>query len=209
MSAEVIGLKGDTVPNVISAFTVAAARTMKTTIRKWARTRWLVLFAIVAGAVLAVIAIKLLALFATAFDISFLRSAGDTTGPGAAAGAAGAGAAAGAGDPYPHISMPEQSPYYGSPGTQGGPGQGGGGEGGGENPGAEMTWHTFVHSVVEFAAVAANAVAEGSGEAIAPIATGVAAGEQGAKGAQIIEDSGGVTGGYSKSKQVLTLHEGY
>jgi hypothetical protein len=33
MSAEVVGLKGDTVPSVISAFTVAAARSMKTIIR--------------------------------------------------------------------------------------------------------------------------------------------------------------------------------
>jgi hypothetical protein len=96
MSAQVIRLKKHVVPNVISVVTVAAARTIETIIRKWARTRWLVLFAVVAGAVLAVIAIKLLALLATVFDISFLRDVGGNAGPGAAAGATGAGAAAGA-----------------------------------------------------------------------------------------------------------------
>lgn len=118
MSAEVIGLKADTVPNVISAFTATAARTLTTTIRTWARTRWLVFFAIVAGAVLAVIAIKLIALFAPALDLSFLRNTGGETGNGAGLGAGGAGLGAGAAG--------------GGGGSDGGPGSGtGGGDGGG------------------------------------------------------------------------------
>jgi hypothetical protein len=124
MSAEVIGLKRNTVPNVISAFTVTAARTMKMNICKWARSRWLVLFAIVAGAVLAVVAIKLIALFATALDVSFLRNTGTETGNGAGMGAGGAGLGGGA---------------------TGGAGGGDGGGGGG-GPAGPPWWQKWVPS---------------------------------------------------------------
>ena len=93
-----------------------------------------------------------------------------------------------------------------SSGGSGGSGDGGKGGGSGEgggNPGVDITWHTFVHTLLEFIGYAAG---EG-GEAIPIIGTGVAAGELGEKGAQIIENSGGVTGGYSQSKQALTQHE--
>jgi hypothetical protein len=149
MTAELMRLERDALLNWISAFTVAAARTMKTIIRKWTQTKWLVLFNIVAGAVLGVIAIKLLALLATAFDISFLRDVGNNGGPGAAAGGAGAGAGGGLGwpggkDPYPYIGGPDDNPS-GSSGTQGSGGTGGPSDGKGP------WWQNFIPHTIPIA----------------------------------------------------------
>jgi hypothetical protein len=58
-------------------------------IRKSPHREWWLLFAIAAGAVLAILAVKLIALVAASFDISFLRSVSTQTG------AAGAGAGGG------------------------------------------------------------------------------------------------------------------
>lgn len=91
MSAEVMGLKGNTVSSVISNFTVAAARFMKAIIRKATGTKWRLLLTIAGGALLAVLAMKLMALLGAAFDISFLRNSGSETGNGAGFGAGGAG----------------------------------------------------------------------------------------------------------------------
>lgn len=120
MSAEAIGLKGHTVPSVISAFTVAAARTMKTIVRKATRSKWSLLLTIAVGTLLAFVAVKLVALLGAALDISFLRDTGTNAGPAAAAGAAGAGMGAGAGggppqDGPPGPPPPWQGPFLGPP----------------------------------------------------------------------------------------------
>jgi hypothetical protein len=86
-----MGLKGNTVSSVISDFTVAAARFMKAIMRKATDTKWRLLLTIAVGALLAVLAMKLMALLGAAFDISFLRNSGSETGNGAGFGAGGAG----------------------------------------------------------------------------------------------------------------------
>lgn len=73
MSAEGIGVKRDTVPSVISDFTVAAARFMKAIIRKAASSKWRLLLTIAVGTLLAFAALKLMALLGATFDISFPR----------------------------------------------------------------------------------------------------------------------------------------
>ncbi len=207
MTAESIRIERDTLLTGIVASTASVTSALKTMIRDLRRSQWFLLVAVVGGAVLAVVAIKLIALIAAAFDISFLRDVGNNVGSGGAAGgaAAGAGGAAGGGgkDPYPMIGSGGGNSSGGSGGSGDGGKGGGSGEGGGGNPGADITWHTFVHAVLEFMGYAAGE----AGEALPIIGTGIAAAEQGEKGAQIIEDSGGVTGGYSQSKQVLTQHE--
>jgi hypothetical protein len=122
MSTEEIGLKRDTVPSVISDCTVAATHTMKTIIRRSTGTKWRLLLTIAVGALLAVVAMKLMALLGSAFDISFLRDVGSNAGPGAAAGGAGAGlgggAAGGGGDGSggdPPGPPPQWAPQYGPP----------------------------------------------------------------------------------------------
>jgi hypothetical protein len=149
MTGELMRLERDALLNWISTFTVAATHTMKTIIRKRAQTKWLVLFNIVAGTVLAVIAIKLLAVLGTAFDISFFRDVGNNGGPGAAAGGTGAGAGGGLGwpggkDPYPMIGSGDGN----SSGSGGG--QGGGGTGGPSN-GKGPWWQNFIPQTIPIA----------------------------------------------------------
>jgi hypothetical protein len=124
MSAEVIGLKTDTIPSVISDFTATAARALKTIIRKAAGSKWRLLLTIAVGALLAVVAMKLMALLGAAFDISFLRNSGSETGNGAGFGAGGAGLGGGA---------------------AGGAGGGDGGGGGG-GTGGRPWWEKYIPS---------------------------------------------------------------
>ena len=114
MSAEVIVLEGNTVPNLTSDFAVAVARPMKTIICKAAGTKWRLLLRVAVGILLTVVAMKLMALLGAAFDISFLRDVGGNGTPWAPVGGAGAGLGAGA---------------------AGGGGDGGGGSGGGAGGG--------------------------------------------------------------------------
>jgi hypothetical protein len=119
MSAEVIGRKVDAVPSVTSAFTVAAARTMKACIRKAAGTKWSLLLTIAVGALLTVVAMKLMALLGAAFDISFLRDVGSNGSPWAPLGGFFAGLGAFfKGDPHSggHPGFPAPVPLqYGPP----------------------------------------------------------------------------------------------
>jgi len=96
--------------NELYIFVASATRALKNLLRQCRRSPWFPLLAVAGGALLAVIAIKLLAMFATAFDISFLRDVGGNAGPGAAAGAAGAGAAAYSGG---HPGMPAPNAFPG------------------------------------------------------------------------------------------------
>ena len=87
------------------------------------------MLAIAGGAVLGIIAIKLIALLGAAFDISFLRDVGNNVTSGGAAGGLGAGVGGGAGGPPPGPPSDQDpsldEPPYGG-GAGGGPSGGGG-----------------------------------------------------------------------------------
>jgi len=90
---ELIWLERETLLDPTSAFIYVAARTMKKMFRRLRCSTWFPLLAIAGGAVVAIVVLKLMALFGAAFDISFLRDVGTNIPPGAAA----AGGAAGGG----------------------------------------------------------------------------------------------------------------
>ena len=118
MTSQPVALRNHAFQNGVLACMVIATRTVKALIRKAARSKWSLLLTIAAGALLAVVAMKLMALLGAAFDISFLRNSGSETGNGAGFGAGGAGLGGGAAG--------------GGGGSDGGPGSGtGGGDGGG------------------------------------------------------------------------------
>ena len=107
---------------------VTSVLKLKTIVRDARRSRWFPLLAIAGGAVLGIVAIKLIALLGAAFDISFLRDVGNNVTPGGAAGGAGAGAGGGwpgGKDPYPMIGSGDGNSSGGSGGGQGGGGTGG------------------------------------------------------------------------------------
>jgi hypothetical protein len=74
-------------------FVASASRALKKLLRQCRRSPWFPLLAVAGGALLGIVAIKLISLLGGAFVISLLRDVGNNAGPGAAAGAAGAGAA--------------------------------------------------------------------------------------------------------------------
>jgi hypothetical protein len=187
----------------------------------------------IGGALLAIVAVpaivglvlKALGLVHGTSLHTWLHDAGNNVDGGGAAGSAGAGAAgssgAGTGGPDPTVSDLErklndllnkrddpQPVSQGSGGGTGSPGQGGGGsggsgEGGGGNVGADSIWHTFVHSVLEFAGYAA-----GEGGDLIPAAGVLYAGkEQLEKGMQIEADSGSMASGTTQSAQAINLNE--
>jgi hypothetical protein len=110
--------------NELCIFVASATRALKNLLRQCRRSSWFPLLAVAGGALLGIVAIKLIALLGGAFGISLLRDVGNNAGPGAAAGAAGAGAAAGAAggggnppDPPPWW----KGPFYGPPNPDGSP----------------------------------------------------------------------------------------
>jgi hypothetical protein len=110
---------------------ISTGSALKRLLRDCRRSPWFPLVAIAGGALLGLIAVKLIALLGVVFDISFLRDTGNNVDPSGAAGGAGAGAGGGAGwpggkDPYPHIGMPDNNP--------GSPGSGAGGSSNGKDP---------------------------------------------------------------------------
>src|ERR1700736_1339746 len=96
MTAESIRIEKDALLTRIVASTASATRALETMIRDLRRSQWFLLVAVVGGAVIALVAIKLIALLAAAFDISFLRDVGNNVTSGGAAGGAGAGLGGGA-----------------------------------------------------------------------------------------------------------------
>jgi hypothetical protein len=124
MTANWMRTKTDTLLDGILVFSATAAQTMRTIVRKAARSKWPLLLTIAVGTLLAFVALKLMALLGSAFDISFLRDVGSNAGPGAAAGGAGAGlgggAAGGGGNP-PGRPPPWKGPYQGPPTSDGMP----------------------------------------------------------------------------------------
>jgi hypothetical protein len=90
MTAESIRIERDALLTRIVASTASATRTLKTMIRDLRRSQWFLLVAVVGGAVIALVAIKLIALLAAAFDISLLRDVnGNCTTPACVVGGVG------------------------------------------------------------------------------------------------------------------------
>lgn len=125
MTSQPVALRNHAFQNGVLACMVIATRTVKALIHKAARSKWSLLLTIAAGALLAVVAMKLMALLGAAFDISFLRNSGSETGNGAGFGAGGAGLGGGAA------------------GGAGG-GDGGGGGGGGSSNGKDPWWKDWI-----------------------------------------------------------------
>jgi hypothetical protein len=96
MIANRMRLTTDALQGEIFTFPASATRALTTMIRNLRRSRWFLLFVIAGGALVSVVAVKLLALLGAAFGVSFLRDVGNNVGSGAAAGGAGAGLGGGA-----------------------------------------------------------------------------------------------------------------
>lgn len=132
MIAESIRIEKDALLTRIVGFAASVTRALKTIIRNLRRSRWFPLLAIAGGAAVAVIAIKLIALLAAAFDISFLRNVPKNVPPVAAVGGLGAGLGGGATGGGKGSGKGGGGKGSGKGG--GGKGSGGGGGGGNQNP---------------------------------------------------------------------------
>lgn len=101
-------------------FVASTARALNRLFRGCRRSPLFPLVAIAGGAVLGIVAIKLIALLGAAFDISLLRDVGNNVTSGGAAGGLGAGVGGGAGGGRPPVPAPEPTLTPPPPG-EGGP----------------------------------------------------------------------------------------